>query len=196
MESSNAELADAMRAHSERFYEEILPAQAVTKIESQWDYKMVETESGDPYCARSVLLTPGATCLRLNVPGEDDLIAACIHFSATRNVPFYKGKELVVLGGGNSGVEEGLFLTKFATRVTILEVDDRLRDSQILEEKATSHLQIEVHLNTTVVECKGEAKINSVVIKDTGKEKPKKSIRGRYSFSSVCFPTPASSKIP
>ena len=162
-----AELADAMREHAERFEVEILPAQTVTSIEAQGDYKMISTESGDPYCGRSLLLTPGATYRRLNVPGEEDLIGAGIHFCATCDGPFYKGQELLVVGGGNSGVEEGLFLTKFATKVTILEVGERLRASQILQEKAASHPQIEVRLNTTVVEFKGDGKLSSVVIKDT-----------------------------
>ena len=162
-----AELADAMREHAERFDVEILPAQTVTSIEAQGDYKMISTESGDTYCGRSLLLTPGATYRRLNVPGEEDLIGAGIHFCATCDGPFYKGQELLVVGGGNSGVEEGLFLTKFATKVTILEVGERLRASQILQEKAASHPQIEVRLNTTVVEFKGEGKLSSVVIKNT-----------------------------
>ena len=162
-----AELADAMREHAERFDVEILPAQTVTSIEAQGDYKMISTESGDSYCSRSLLLTPGATYRRLNVPGEEDLIGAGIHFCATCDGPFYKGQELLVVGGGNSGVEEGLFLTKFATKVTILEVGERLRASQILQEKAASHPQIEVRLNTTVVEFKGDGKLSSVVIKNT-----------------------------
>ena len=162
-----AELADAMREHAERFEVEILPAQTVTSIEAQGDYKMISTESGDSYCGRSLLLTPGATYRRLNVPGEEDLIGAGIHFCATCDGPFYKGQELLVVGGGNSGVEEGLFLTKFATKVTILEVGERLRASQILQAKAASHPQIEVRLNTTVVEFKGDGKLSSVVIKDT-----------------------------
>ena len=162
-----AELADAMREHAERFDVEILQAQTVTSIEAQGDYKMISTESGDSYCSRSLLLTPGATYRRLNVPGEEDLIGAGIHFCATCDGPFYKGQELLVVGGGNSGVEEGLFLTKFATKVTILEVGERLRASQILQEKAASHPQIEVRLNTTVVEFKGDGKLSSVVIKDT-----------------------------
>lgn len=162
-----AELADAMREHAERFDVEILPAQTVTSIEAQSDYKMISTESGDTYCSRSLLLTPGATYRRLNVPGEEDLIGAGIHFCATCDGPFYKGQELLVVGGGNSGVEEGLLLTKFATKVTISEVRERLRASQILQEKAASHPQIEVRLNTTVVEFKGEGKLSSVVIKNT-----------------------------
>ena len=162
-----AELADAMREHAERFDVEILPAQTVTSIEAQGDYKMISTESGDTYCSRSLLLTPGATYRRLNVPGEEDLIGSGIHFCATCDGPFYKGQELLVVGGGNSGVEEGLFLTKFATKVTILEVGERLKASQILQEKAASHPQIEVRLNTTVVEFKGDGKLSSVVIKNT-----------------------------
>ena len=162
-----AELADAMREHAEQFDVEILQAQTVTSIEAQGDYKMISTESGDSYCSRSLLLTPGATYRRLNVPGEEDLIGAGIHFCATCDGPFYKGQELLVVGGGNSGVEEGLFLTKFATKVTILEVGERLRASQILQEKAARHPQIEVRLNTTVVEFKGEGKLSSVVIKNT-----------------------------
>lgn len=162
-----AELADAMREHAERFDVEILQAQTVTSIEAQGDYKMISTESGDSYCSRSLLLTPGATYRRLNVPGEEDLIGAGIHFCAICDGPFYKGQELLVVGGGNSGVEEGLFLTKFATKVTILEVGERLRASQILQEKAASHPQIEVRLNTTVVEFKGDGKLSSVVIKNT-----------------------------
>ena len=165
-----AELADAMRAHAERFEVEILPAQAVTAISVQGDYKMVVTESGDEYCARAMLLTPGATYRRLNVPGEEDLIGAGIHFCATCDGPFYKGQDLVVVGGGNSGIEEGLFLTKFANKVTVLEVRDRLGASQILQEKAASHPQIEIRLSTTVEEFKGNGKLSSVVVKDVNTE--------------------------
>ena len=161
-----AELADAMRAHAERFEVEILPAQTVTGVSVQGDYKMIATESGDEYCARAVLLTPGATYRRLNVPGEDDLIGAGIHFCATCDGPFYKGQDLVVVGGGNSGIEEGLFLTKFANKVTVLEVRDRLGASQILQDKAASHPQIEIRLSTTVEEFKGNGKLSSVVVKD------------------------------
>ena len=103
------ELADQMRAHAERFDVEILPAQAVTKIQSDGDHKMITTESGDEYCSSAVLLAPGTRYRRLNVPGEEDFIGAGIHFCATCDGPFYKDREVIVVGGGNSGVEEGLF---------------------------------------------------------------------------------------
>lgn len=74
------------------------------------------------------------------------------------------------MSGGNSGVEEGLFHTKFATKVTILEIGDRLRASQILQEKTASHPQIKGRLDTTVVEFKGDGKLDSLVIKDVNTE--------------------------
>ncbi len=162
-----AELADEMRAQVERFGVEILPAQAVTGIEVEGDYKVVRTETEDEYCSRVLLLATGARYRRLNVPGEEDFIGAGIHFCATCDGPFYKGQDMVVVGGGNSGIEEGLFLTKFANQVTVLERNDRLRASQILQEKAASHPQMEVRLNKTVEEFKGNGKLSSVVIKDS-----------------------------
>ena len=160
------ELADRMRAQVERFGVEILPAQAVVAIEAQGDYRMVRTESGEEYCSKAVLIATGSRYRRLGVPGEEDFIGAGIHFCATCDGPFYKGKEMVVVGGGNSGVEEGLFLTKFASKVTVLEVRDRLGASQILREKAASHPQMEVRVGTTVEEFKGDGRLESVVVKD------------------------------
>ena len=166
-----AELADEMKAQAERFEVEILPAQAVTSIMGKGDYRLVTTEAGDEYCSRALLLATGARYRRLNVPGEEDFIGAGVHFCATCDGPFYRGQDMVVVGGGNSGVEEGLFLTKFATKVTVLERSDRLKASQILREKADRHPQMEVRLNTTVREFKGNSKLTSVVVEsvDTGK---------------------------
>ncbi len=166
-----AELADEMKAQAERFGVEILPARGVTGIGSEGEYRMVRTDGGDEYCSRAILLATGSRYRRLGVPGEEDFIGAGIHFCATCDGPFYKGQEMVVVvGGGNSGVEEGLFLTKFATKVTVLEVRDRLGASQILQEKAASHPQMEIRLNTTVEGFQGNGKLSSVLVKsgDTG----------------------------
>ena len=159
-------LADEMGAHSERFGTETLTAQEVTSIEVDGDYKMVRTESGDEYRSKAILLAPGTRYRRLGAPGEEDFIGAGIHFCATCDGPFYKGKDMVVVGGGNSGIEEGLFLTKFASKVTILEVRDRLGASKILQDKAASHPQIDIRLNTTIEEFRGNGKLSSLVVKD------------------------------
>ncbi len=160
------DLADRIRAQVERFGVEVLPAQAVTSVETQGQYKEVNTESGDNYSATAVLLTPGARYRRLNVPGEDDLIGAGVHFCATCDGPFYQGEQVVVVGGGNSGVEEGLFLTRFAEKVTLLERGDQLRASRILREKADAHPDLEVRVRTRVQAFKGSPKLKSVVAVD------------------------------
>ena len=104
-----ADLANKLRAHAERFGVEVLPAQAVSNISTSGDYRLVTTETGDEYSSKALLLATGTRYRRLNVPGEDDLIGAGIHFCATCDGPFYKGQEVMVVGGGNSGVQEGLF---------------------------------------------------------------------------------------
>jgi thioredoxin reductase (NADPH) len=161
-----AELADQMRAHAERFEVEILPAQTVTSIETMGDHKLIKTESGDKYCSAAVLLAPGTQYRRLGVPGEEDLIGAGIHFCATCDGPFYRDRVVVVVGGGNSGIEEGLFLTKFATKVTVLEFKDRLGAIQILREKAEKHPKMEIRLNVAVQEFRGDGHLESIVIQD------------------------------
>ena len=160
------DLADRIRAQVERFGVEVLPAQAVTSVESQGQYKVVSTESGDDYAASAVLLAPGARYRRLNVPGEDDLIGAGVHFCATCDGPFYEGEQLVVVGGGNSGVEEGLFLTRSAEKVTLLARADQLNASRILQVKAADHPGMEVRLRTQVQEFRGSPKLESVITVD------------------------------
>ena len=160
------DLADRIRAQVERFGVEVLPAQAVTSVIAEGQYKVVSTESGDDYSATAVLLTPGARYRRLNVSGEDDLIGAGVHFCATCDGPFYKGEQVVVVGGGNSGVEEGLFLTRFADKVTLLERGDQLRASRVLREKAEAHPDLEVRLSTQVKEFRGTPKLESVITVD------------------------------
>jgi len=155
-----------MQAHAERFGVEILPAQTVTGIMTDGDHKLITTESGDEYCSSAVLLAPGTRYRRLGVPGEEDLIGAGIHFCATCDGPFYKDREVVVVGGGNSGVEEGLFLTKFATKITVIEFNDQLGASQILREKADRHPKVEIKLGKAVQQFKGTGHLESIIIQD------------------------------
>ena len=166
---TGADLADNMREQAERFGVEFLVAQTVACVYPGPDsagVRTVTTETGQQYRAPALLLTPGTRYRRLNVPGEDDFIGAGVHFCATCDGPFYAGKETLVVGGGNSGIEEGLFLTRFASRVTVLEVGDRLRASQVLQDKAAAHPQMDIRLNTTVREFRGNGKLDSVLVED------------------------------
>ena len=161
-----AELVDRMKAQAIRFGVEVLQAQEIKSVAVDGQYRSVTTATGDEYCASAILVSPGTTYRRLNVPGEDDFIGAGIHFCATCDGPFYKDKDLIVVGGGNSGLQEGLFLTRFAKKVTVLEVGERLGGSQVLQDKVMNHPAMEVRLQTTVEEFKGEGRLSGVVIRD------------------------------
>jgi thioredoxin reductase (NADPH) len=163
---AGAELANQMRLHAERFGAEILTAQSVTGLSAMGDYRLVKTESGDEYCAWAVLLAVGTRYRRLNVPGEKDFIGAGVHFCATCDGPFYRGEGMLVVGGGNSGVEEGIFLTKFASKVTILERGARLGASQVLQEAAETNPKIEIRTSTVVEEFLGNGQLSGVVVKN------------------------------
>ena len=146
------ELADRMRRQAERYGVEILEAVAVDALEVDGDWVRVRTTVGDSYQARAVLLATGSVYRRTGAEGEAELIGAGIHFCATCDGPFYRGaKEVVVIGGGNSGLEEGLFLTQFADHVTVLEYSERLAGSRLLQDKVLAHPKMSVEMNTKVV---------------------------------------------
>jgi thioredoxin reductase (NADPH) len=167
-----AELADRIVQQAQRYGVEMLQAVSVVSISTDGEEIDVETATGDHYHARAALIATGSSYRRTEAPGEEDLIGAGIHFCATCDGPFYKGaKELLVLGGGNSGLEEGLFLTQFVDKVTIVERGDRLRGNKLLQDKVMMHKQMEVLLNHEVVEFRakddGSGKLGAVVVKDT-----------------------------
>lgn len=164
---SGDRLANQMQLQCDRFGAEKLTAQAVTRLVVEGGYKTITTDSGDEYHAGAILIATGSHYRRLNVPGEDDYIGAGIHFCATCDGPFYRGKNVVVVGGGNSGVQEGIFLTKFARSVTILERSDRLKASQALQQKVSEFPQVSVRLNSTVQAFCGNGNLTSVLVKDS-----------------------------
>ncbi len=161
-----AELADQLRIHAERFGVEVLPAQVVRDIAIADDYRVVTTESGDEYGANTVIIACGTRYRRLNVPGEDDLIGAGVHFCATCDGPFYKGEEVVVVGGGNSGVEESIFLSKFVKRVTVFERSNRLKASKLLQDKAAANDKIDIRLEHVVQELQGNGRLTGIVVRN------------------------------
>src|SRR5437764_3727356 len=141
---TGADFADRLRTQAERFGVEILSAQEVTAIGSDGRYKNVRTGDGEEYLAGAVLLALGSTYRRLGVPGEEDFIGAGVHFCATCDGAFYRGKEVLVVGGGNSAGEESIFLTRFASKVTIATRDADLTASKVVQEKVAESAQIDV----------------------------------------------------
>lgn len=168
-----AEFADRLGRQAQRFGAEILQAQNVTDIRRDGQFMRVTTGDGTEYGSHAVLLATGARYRRLGVPGERDLIGVNIHFCATCDGAFYKDKKVLVVGGGNSGFEEGLFLTKFASQVDIVEFLPQVKASQILQEKVGKHPRMSVTVNHEVVEFLGDGELDATVVRDraTGEEK-------------------------
>ena len=161
------EFAERLRKQAERFGVEILAASEVTGITIDGGYRCVATAGGTTYSTYAVLLALGSTYLRLGVPGEEDFIGAGVHFCATCDGAFYRGQDVLVVGGGNSAGEEGLFLTKFASHVTIATRDPELTASRVVVEKIAEHPDIDVIGNIETVELKGHTHLETVVMRDT-----------------------------
>jgi thioredoxin reductase (NADPH) len=164
-----AELADRIVQQARRYDVELLQAVSVRSVASEGDQVDVETATGDHYHAHAALIATGSTYRRTDVPGEEDLIGAGIHFCATCDGPFYRGSsQLLVLGGGNSGLEEGLFLTEFTDRVTIIEHGEHLRGSRALQDKVEMDPKMEVFTSHVVKEFRpkedGSGKLGTVVV--------------------------------
>jgi thioredoxin reductase (NADPH) len=163
---SGSDFADRVVRQAERFEVEILRAQEANHIEVDSTRRHVYTTSGTHYCAKAVLIATGAKYRRLNVPGEEDLIGAGIHFCATCDGPFYKEQPLIVIGGGNSAAEEGLFLTRFASRLTMLVRGAELTATKTLAQKVLGSEKIDILWNTEVKEFRGEESFESVVVRN------------------------------
>ena len=163
---SGAEFADRLSRQARKFGVELLQAQEVTEIEEDGQYHIIHTISGNHYHSKAVLLTSGASYRRMGIPGEDELIGINVHFCATCDGAFYKGKKVLVVGGGNSGFEEGLFLTKFARQVDIIVNSQAPKASKILQNKVAEKENMKVLLNHNIKELQGKSKLESVLVED------------------------------
>lgn len=144
------ELSENFRKQATQFGAKILSGVEVKTVSNEGEYKKLVTSSGD-YFAKTVLFTLGTYYKQLNIPGEKENIGRGIHFCATCDAPFYKNKEVLVIGGGNAALQESLFLTKFASKITILVRDVKFKGSDVLIEKVTSDPKIKVEFGVSPV---------------------------------------------
>jgi thioredoxin reductase (NADPH) len=167
---SGQEFSERVTQQARRFGVEILQAVDVERLEMEEGYHEVYTSDGKHYHSRVILAATGASYRRLDVPGEDDYVGAGVHFCATCDGPFYKGaKEIVVIGGGNSAVEEGLHLTNFAEKVIMLVRGDRLTASRVALDKVNGPgSRVEVRYHTAVDSIEGaNSKLKTLKIHNT-----------------------------
>jgi len=150
------ELAGNLQAQAERFGA-VIEFGEVLKIHDEGELKRLETTSGD-YHARAVLIATGSDYKKIGVPGEVDYYARGVHYCATCDGAFYRDKRLVVVGGGNSAIQEAMFLTRFASHIDLL-VRSTIKASDVLQKELQKHVdagKITVHLGTTTDEIVGE----------------------------------------
>ena len=154
-------LSDEMRAQAERFGARIELGE-VLGLKKEGNLVKLDTTSGE-VSAKAVLVATGSEYRKIGVPGENEYYARGVHYCATCDGAFYRDKKLVVVGGGNSAVQEGLFLTRFATHIDML-VRSSLKASDVLIKELEKNPKITVHLGVTTDEIVGENnKVTKVV---------------------------------
>lgn len=126
---------------------------------------LVQAASGD-FEAQAVILAAGASFRMLGIPGERELTGKGVSYCATCDGAFFKGKNVIVVGGGDSALQEGLFLTRFATKVTVVHRRDKLRASPILQQRAKEHPKMSFIWDTTVEKIEGQGKVQTASLKN------------------------------
>jgi len=155
----------AMRKQAVRFGAEFLEKNLESIDVAKKPFEL--TVGGEIYQAKSVIVATGAQTLWLEAPGVSKLIGRGISSCAPCDAPFFKGKKVAVVGGGDSAMEEALVLTKYATQVTVIHRRDAFRASQAMQEKVLSNPKIKVLWNSEVIEALGEDKLGKIKIKNS-----------------------------
>ena len=163
------ELMASMRAQAIRFGAELHTAKVSRVDLSGPPFKVwVGHDSGEPtYTVEALILATGAQSLLLGVPGEDRLLAHGVSTCATCDGFFFRGQDIAVVGGGDSALEEALFLTRFASSVTLVHRRDQLRASKIMQDRAFAHPYIKFRWNSKVIEVLGDTKVEHLRVVDT-----------------------------
>ena len=167
---SGSELMDKFRAQAEKFGAEIV-SDVVSSVDFSGKPLIVETGVTAYHCER-VIIAAGSSHLPLNVPGEKEFTGRGVSYCATCDGFFFRKKNVAVVGGGNSAVEEAEFLTRFAASVTIIHRRDALRADKIVQDRAFANPKIKFCWNSVVTEVVGEEKVTGLKLKNvrTGEE--------------------------
>ena len=159
------ELMDNMRQQAEKFGADIRYEDAYT-LELEGDIKKITLED-ETLLARSVILATGSEYRHMNVPGEEEFSGRGVSFCATCDGFFFRDKHVIVVGGGDSAMEEATFLTKFASKVTVVHRRDQLRASKAMADRAMANEKIEFAWNSVVEEVLGDSAVTGVRLRST-----------------------------
>ena len=162
------DLMEKFEEHADKFGVKKFPMQEITKIDLA--KKKIYTKEYE-FSAKSIIIATGAQPMKLGVKGEKEFIGRGVSYCAVCDGAFYKDKIVAVVGGGNSAIEEAMYLTKFAKKVYVIHRRDKLRADKILQEKAFKNQKIEFIWNSIVLEIQGENTVKSIVLKNLQTDK-------------------------
>ncbi len=160
------DLMDSLRAQAERFGAELI-TDDITAVDLAGDVKIVTDGSGNTHSAHAVILATGSGYRELGLPDEKRLSGRGVSWCATCDGFFFKGQHIVVVGGGDTALEEATFLTRFAETVTLVHRRDVLRASKVMQDRAFANDKISFAWNSEVVAIHGEDKVSGVRLRDT-----------------------------
>lgn len=163
--TTGPELVERMQEHAERFGAQML-IDEVTEVDFEGGPPFTLKTHGEEIEAGSVIIASGASPRRLGIPGEEELIGKGVSFCATCDGFFFREKNVIVVGGGDSAIEEGLFLTRFADRVAVIHRRDELRANERLQSRAFENEKISFEWDTVVDEIQGNGAVNAVKLRN------------------------------
>lgn len=167
-------LASDIRKHLDAYEIAVFDNRRIVKAELKGDVKRITADSGETFEAPQLIVATGASWRKLNVAGEEDYLGKGVAFCTHCDGPFYRGKRVAVVGGGNSGVEAAIDLAGLATHVDLFEFMDTLKADEVLQKKLATFDNVDIHLSTALTEVKGDGRnVTAVVAKDrvTGETK-------------------------
>ncbi len=168
---SGAELATKMADHAKKFGLEIV-SDEVKEIYCEGNDRIVVAASGDIYRAKAVIVSTGGSPTLLKIPGEKEFAGKGVSYCAICDANFFKGEIIAVVGGGDAAVEEGMFLTKFGSKVILIHRRDELRAQKVIQDRAFKNEKMEFIWDTVVESIEGDNKVRKLSLKNvkTGEE--------------------------
>ena len=176
---SGFDLIEKMAAQAKRFELETKNANVV-KVELTETKKKLILESGEELTCQALIICTGARPNKLGIPGEQELTGKGVSFCATCDGPFFRDQEILVVGGGDTAVQEADFLTKFASKVTVIHRRNELRATKVLQERAFANEKIEFLWNSNVVAIEGEKEVERVRIRNNNGEESEMAASGVF----------------
>lgn len=166
MKIGGFELMEKFEEHADMFGVQKFPMQEIEFIDLVSSSKIIRTKEVE-FRTKSVIIATGAKPMKLGVKGEEEFTGRGVSYCAVCDGAFYKDKVVAIVGGGNSAVEEAIYLTKFASKVYIIHRRDELRADKIIQDRAAKNEKIEFVLNSVVCEIQGQDLVNNLILKNT-----------------------------